>query len=90
MVLDVLDTSGQEEYASLQDQWIREGDAYVIVYSITRKDTFEEARILREKIIRIRDDDQFPLVLVGARAHLEDERSVSKDKGQEVNLSLNI
>eukprot|EP00968_Pinguiococcus_pyrenoidosus_P011283 scaffold903_cov262-Pinguiococcus_pyrenoidosus.AAC.18 len=24
-VLDILDTAGQEEYSSMQDQWIREG-----------------------------------------------------------------
>merc|ERR1719288_542773 len=48
-LLDVLDTAGQEEYASLQDQWIREGDGYLIVYSITNKNSLQEANALREK-----------------------------------------
>merc|ERR1719367_1429186 len=53
-LLDVLDTAGQEEYASLQDQWIREGDGYLLVYSITNKEGLEEASVLYEKIVRIR------------------------------------
>merc|ERR1712117_895240 len=46
-LLDVLDTAGQEEYASLQDQWIREGDGYLIVYAINNKASFDEAEIIR-------------------------------------------
>merc|ERR1719382_1624053 len=64
-LLDVLDTAGQEEYASLQDQWIREGDGYLIVYSITNKDSLAEAEVLQQKITRIRDTIDFPMVLAG-------------------------
>jgi GTPase KRas protein len=83
-LLDVLDTAGQEEYASLQDQWIREGDGYLIVYSITNKHSLEEANVLWEKICRIRDENagEFPLVLVGNKCDLETERDVPKADGQ--------
>merc|ERR1719382_1264547 len=80
-LLDVLDTAGQEEYASLQDQWIREGDGYLIVYSITNKNSLEEAGVLREKITRIRDDESFPLVLAGNKCDLNNERELSKQDG---------
>lgn len=84
-LLDVLDTAGQEEYASLQDQWIREGDGYLIVYSITNRQSLDEAVILWEKIARIRDEEagQFPVVLAGNKCDLENERDVSKKKGEE-------
>merc|ERR1712048_925904 len=45
-LLDILDTAGQEEYAALQDQWIREGDGFLIVYSITASNSLEEAEAL--------------------------------------------
>jgi GTPase KRas protein len=83
-LLDVLDTAGQEEYASLQDQWIREGDGYLIVYSITNTNSLEEAKVLREKIVRIRDDDDFPLVLAGNKCDLQNERQVDHKTGKEV------
>merc|ERR1719192_3313534 len=78
-LLDVLDTAGQEEYASLQDQWIREGDGYLIVYSITSADSLEEAGVLREKIVRIRDTMEFPVVLAGNKCDLESERKVTQE-----------
>lgn len=83
-LLDVLDTAGQEEYASLQDQWIREGDGYLIVYSITSNNSLEEAKGLRDKIIRIRDSENFPVVLAGNKSDLSNEREVPTKTGQEV------
>merc|ERR1719266_2104310 len=53
-LLDVLDTAGQEEYASLQDQWIREGDGYLLVYAINANTSLSEAGVLFSKINRIR------------------------------------
>jgi len=88
-LLDVLDTAGQEEYASLQDQWIREGDGYLIVFSITSQTTLSEASILRDKIIRIRDTETFPLVLAGNKCDLNSERDVSKEMGKEKASSWN-
>merc|ERR1719384_1737960 len=82
-LLDVLDTAGQEEYSSLQDQWIREGDGYLIIYSITNSTSLEEAEVLREKIIRIQDTERFPVVLAGNKCDLNSEREVPTDKGQE-------
>merc|ERR1719469_1301621 len=81
-LLDVLDTAGQEEYASLQDQWIREGDGYLIVFSITSQTTLSEASILRDKIIRIRDTETFPLVLAGNKCDLANDRAITKEQGQ--------
>jgi len=81
-LLDVLDTAGQEEYASLQDQWIREGDGYLIVYSITQGVSLEEATVLRDKIIRIKDSEKFPLVLAGNKCDLDHEREVTKETGK--------
>merc|ERR1719336_1999958 len=81
-LLDVLDTAGQEEYASLQDQWIREGDGYLIVYSITSKDSLAEAEVLQQKITRIRDSIDFPMVLAGNKCDLVNERQVSAEEAK--------
>merc|ERR1719145_541323 len=62
-LLDILDTAGQEEYAALQDQWIREGDGFLIVYAINSAESFDEAEVMHDKISRIRDSEDFPLVL---------------------------
>eukprot|EP00490_Sorites_sp_Unknown_P002761 CAMPEP_0114656540 /NCGR_PEP_ID=MMETSP0191-20121206/12498_1 /TAXON_ID=126664 /ORGANISM="Sorites sp." /LENGTH=98 /DNA_ID=CAMNT_0001873961 /DNA_START=92 /DNA_END=384 /DNA_ORIENTATION=+ len=38
-LLDILDTAGQEEFSSMQDQWMREGKGFLLVYSITSRPT---------------------------------------------------
>eukprot|EP01084_Bolivina_argentea_P275941 470688_1 len=86
-LLDILDTAGQEEYAALQDQWIREGDGFLIVYAINDDSSFDEAEMIRAKIVRILDadpdDPDIPIVLAGNKCDLEKERKVSASDLQE-------
>eukprot|EP01083_Nonionella_stella_P259705 886402_1 len=41
--MDILDTAGQEEFSSMKDQWMREVQAFLVVYYITSITTFDEA-----------------------------------------------
>lgn len=41
-LLDILDTAGQEEYRAMRDQYVRGGQAFVIVYSVTNRTSFED------------------------------------------------
>eukprot|EP00486_Rosalina_sp_Unknown_P013928 CAMPEP_0201579366 /NCGR_PEP_ID=MMETSP0190_2-20130828/26881_1 /ASSEMBLY_ACC=CAM_ASM_000263 /TAXON_ID=37353 /ORGANISM="Rosalina sp." /LENGTH=196 /DNA_ID=CAMNT_0048013711 /DNA_START=120 /DNA_END=710 /DNA_ORIENTATION=+ len=75
-LLDILDTAGQEEYAALQDQWIREGDGFLLVYSLTDDNSFESMLALRAKVCRILDveGNQVPIVVCGNKSDLVDDR----------------
>nr|XP_058901978.1 GTP-binding protein RAD isoform X1 [Kogia breviceps] len=46
------------------------GDAYVIVYSVTDKDSFEKASELRVQLRRARQTDDVPIILVGNKSDL--------------------
>jgi len=87
-LLDILDTAGQEEYSSLQDQWIREGDGYLLVYSITESNTLEACQILYNKIERIRETSDSPIVLAGNKCDLENNRKVSREEDKNVASKL--
>lgn len=67
VLLDILDTAGQEEFRSMRDEWIREGDGFLLVYSITDAVSFSEIDNVREEIMRAKEDKMkyVPLVLVG-------------------------
>jgi len=80
--LDILDTAGQEEYSALRDQWVREGRAFLLVYSCTSRQTFEEIPSFRERILMVNEDEVVPMVLVANKCDLESERKVSKEEGQ--------
>lgn len=58
------------------------GDAYVIVYSITDKSSFEKASELRVQLRRARQTDNVPIILVGNKSDLVRSREVSVDGKQ--------
>ena len=87
VALDILDTAGQEEYSALRDQYMRSGDGYVIVYSITSTGTFLEANNFREQLYRVLDKDlseNIPIVLCGNKCDLESERQVQTSEAQKL------
>ncbi|ORX33995.1 P-loop containing nucleoside triphosphate hydrolase protein [Kockovaella imperatae] len=55
-LLEVLDTAGQEEYTALRDQWIRDGEGFLIVYSICSRQTFDRIDRIIERILRVKDE----------------------------------
>jgi len=81
-LLDILDTAGQEEFSSMQDQWMRDGKGFLLVYNITNKATYDEVSILHDKILRTKDQAKVPIVLVGNKADLKDQRQVAYEQGQ--------
>jgi GTPase KRas protein len=83
-LLDILDTAGQEEFSSMQDQWMRDGRGFLIVYNITSAASFDEVSVLYEKILRTKDVDSVPVVLAGNKADLKNQRAVDYEKGAEL------
>ena len=81
-LLDILDTAGQEEFSSMQDEWMRNGHGFMLVYSVTARATFDEVHVLREKILRTHDTNSIPIVLVGNKCDLSDERQVDTTEGE--------
>lgn len=81
-LLDILDTAGQEEFNSMQDQWMRDGKGFLLVYNITSRPTFDEVATLYEKILRTKDTEKVPIVLVGNKCDLKSERAVESSEGE--------
>ena len=77
-LLDVLDTAGQEEYSAMREQYMRTGEGFLLVYSITSRQTFEEIVTFQQQILRVKDKDYFPMIVVGNKCDLEGERQVAK------------
>lgn len=54
-MLEVLDTAGQEEYTALRDQWIRDGEGFVLVYSISSRASFSRIKRFHHQIQRVKE-----------------------------------
>lgn len=57
---------------------MKQGQGFLLVFSITNMNSFYELAELREQIIRIKEDEDIPLVVVGNKSDMEDDRAVPR------------
>ncbi|KAL7716534.1 small monomeric GTPase [Entamoeba marina] len=89
-VLDILDTAGQEEYASMLDQYFRNGHGFLIVYSVTDRNSFESIKNYYNKILRVKEESSFPIVFVANKVDLVKDRDVTEKEGKEKAEESNV
>jgi len=86
LLLNILDTAGQEQFSMMRDLWIRSGDGYLIVFDVTNRDSFRELDEIVTSILRVRDADSaavLPIVLVANKCDLSDRRVISTSEAAE-------
>lgn len=90
VLLEILDTAGQEEYTALRDSAIREGEGFLLIYSIIDRTSFDMIPRLRDQVYRVQEKTFIPMVMVGNKSDLEDQRAVSHDEGKDMSKQLDI
>lgn len=88
-ILDILDTAGQEEYSAMREQYMRTGEGFLLVYSVTSRTSFEELMTYYQQILRVKDVDYVPVLVVGNKSDLESERQVSYEEGAKMAKQFN-
>ena len=58
----------------MRDQYMRTGQGFVMVYSITSRASFDEITTFHEQILRVKDRDYVPSLIAGNKCDLERER----------------
>ena len=81
-MLEILDSAGTEQFSAMRDLYMKNGQGFALVYSITSQSTFKDLARLRYQILVVKDAYFVPMVLVGNKCDLENEREVSRDQGQ--------
>ncbi|KAL7953660.1 ras-GTPase RSR1, rap subfamily [Trichoderma compactum] len=80
VILEILDTAGTEQFVAMRDLYMKTGQGFLLVFSITSASSLNELEGLREEILRIKDDDNVPMVIVGNKADLEEGRAIPRAK----------
>jgi Ras-related protein Rap-1B len=83
-MLEILDTAGTEQFTAMRDLYMKNGQGFVLVYSIIAQSTFNDLPDLREQILRVKDCDDVPMVLVGNKCDLNDQRVISTEQGEQM------
>ncbi|KAL9096783.1 MAG: hypothetical protein Q9165_001271 [Trypethelium subeluteriae] len=83
--IEIVDTSGQHDYESAWKDHIETSDAFILVYSITSGYSFEQISYYSNQVWHPRPGVILtpPMILVGNKCDLEQQRVVSKDAGME-------
>jgi GTPase SAR1 family protein len=63
-------------HSAMREQYMRTGEGFLLVYSITSRTSFEEISTFYQQILRVKDMDQFPVIIVANKCDLEYERQV--------------
>lgn len=75
-MVEITDTTGEEGYSALREQWIRDGQCFLVVYSITSRYSFEAAQRFYKHIRNVKPTSNPPVILVGNKF---DESSTSRE-----------
>lgn len=89
-VLEILDTAGTEQFASMRDLYIRNGQGFLVVYSLTSDRSFQDIYSMKDQIRKVKGVDCSPIMLVGNKLDLEEtQREVPTHHGQALSNSWN-
>jgi len=78
--LDILDTAGQEEFSAMREQYMRSGEGFLLVFSLSDRKSFDELGKMYQSVLRVKDRDEFPMLVVGNKADLDRNRQVSRQE----------
>jgi len=82
-ILNILDTAGIEDFSAVRQHYTISGHGFIIVYSITSKQSFAEIDSIYQDICRIKDTTQVPIAIVANKCDLEAYRQVPRSEGEE-------
>ncbi|XP_044523621.1 ras-related protein Rap-2b isoform X2 [Gracilinanus agilis] len=71
-----------EQFASMRDLYIKNGQGFILVYSLVNQQSFQDIKPMRDQIIRVKRYERVPMILVGNKVDLEGEREVSFGEGK--------
>ncbi|KAG8137604.1 hypothetical protein E2320_004830 [Naja naja] len=66
----------------MRDLYIKNGQGFILVYSLVNQQSFQDIRPMRDQIIRVKRYEKVPVILVGNKVDLESEREVSSSEGR--------
>eukprot|EP01126_Amoeba_proteus_P015302 TRINITY_DN16874_c0_g2_i8.p1 TRINITY_DN16874_c0_g2~~TRINITY_DN16874_c0_g2_i8.p1 ORF type:complete len:145 (+),score=18.54 TRINITY_DN16874_c0_g2_i8:205-639(+) len=95
-MLEILDTAGTEQFTAMRDLYMKNGQGFALVFSLVSDSTFHDLTgtdffssllissfsAIRNQIIKVKDTEEVPMVLVGNKADLQDKRQVSASEAR--------
>ncbi|XP_077058883.1 GTP-binding protein Di-Ras1a [Siphateles boraxobius] len=80
--LEITDTTGSHQFPAMQRLSISKGHAFILVYSITSRQSLEELKPIYQQVLAIKGNvENIPIMLVGNKSD-ETQREVETKEGE--------
>lgn len=74
----------------MREQYMRSGEGFLLVFSLTDHASFAEISKFQKQILRVKDRDEFPMLLVGNKSDLDHQRRVSLEEAQQFSCAVGM
>jgi small GTP-binding protein len=82
--LTIVDTAGQDAFGGMRENFMRTGQAFVLVFSITDSESLQKLKVIYAQLVRVRGEgSNIPCVVVGNKIDLSAQRAVPPEMGKE-------
>ena len=83
VVLSIVDTAGQDAFGEMRDRYMKRGQGFLLVYSISDQESFQQLKRIYARLQRAKDNTtSIPCVVVGNKLDLAAQRAVSQEEGR--------
>lgn len=83
-IVEILDTAGTEQFASMRQLYISNCKAFALVYSIDDRSSFDETLDLYQQILSsVNSPAEVTVMLIGNKCDLEHRREVERSEGKQ-------
>ncbi|XP_045211118.2 ras-related protein Rap-2a-like [Mercenaria mercenaria] len=82
--IDILDTSGSNEFPAMRRLAMATGDAFILVYAVDNHESFETVKRLRDEIKEYNHKDHYSIVVVANKTDLEETEPVIQTVNESV------
>lgn len=79
--MKIIDTAGQSEMKGITEIYMKEAQAFIIVYSVMNQLSFNEVDEFRGQVLNISNENRDKIVLVGTECEKENH-NISKEQGK--------
>ena len=84
--VQIIDTAGQERYKALSTSHYRKADCCLLVYDISKKESFDEIKNYYIEKIKDNCKKNIQIILLGNKIDLEKSRQISSEEGAKLAL----
>ena len=82
--LQIWDTAGQERFKVMTKSYYRSARACLIIYDITRRETFDNVRTWAEQYMQSNPGGKHSVMILGNKKDLQDQRTVKVQEGEQL------